>query len=114
MRKACAIILLAAGVLAVILSIVCFNMSPGFTESNQKYGGDAYTGIQNAAAQSANNTRDLAEIARFGFGSLLLTGGLALAGTGLGQLGKLKTERLTAHGSDDERTVIRDYEIPKI
>ena len=64
------------GVLAVILAIMCFGKSTGYYEISQSYGGDAYTGIQNASAQAANNTQDLAEIAKFAGGSILLVSGL--------------------------------------
>ena len=47
------------------------------------YGGDAYTGIQNAAATTSKNVRDLAGIVQFGFGSILLVMGLTLVGFGL-------------------------------
>ena len=64
------------GVVAIILAIVCSTMSIGGYESNEVYGGDAYTGIQQAAAQAANNVQDLADIAKFGFSSLLAVIGL--------------------------------------
>ena len=48
----------------------------GYWEASISYGGDAYTGIQNAAAQTANNVQDLAEIAAMGFGFLLISLGL--------------------------------------
>ena len=51
--------------------------------SKNYYGGDAYTGIQHAAAETGQNVRDLARINRFGFGSILLIGGLALIAFGI-------------------------------
>lgn len=42
-----------------IISKVTGNASPWFTES---YGGDAYTGIQNAATATANNVNELCSI----------------------------------------------------
>lgn len=71
--------LLLPAILSIVLSIICFNMYTGNGENNHTYGGDAYTGIQNAAAQTANNVRDLAEIVSFGFGSVLLVAGISLA-----------------------------------
>ncbi len=65
-----------AGVLAVILAFVCFGKYEGYIESSKSYGGDAYTGIQNASAQAANNTYHLAEITKFAGGSILLVIGL--------------------------------------
>jgi len=66
---------LVIGVLAVILAIVCFSLDTGGTVRNQTYGGDAYTGIQNAAAQTARNLVALALIMKVGFGSVLLIAG---------------------------------------
>ena len=66
---------LVIGVLAVILAIVCFLLDTGDTERNQYYGGDAYSGIQNAAAQTARNLVALASITKVGFGSILLISG---------------------------------------
>jgi len=65
-----------SGFLSVILGIITMGMPTGYWESSQSYGGDAYTGIQNAAAQTANNVQDLAEVAAFGIGALLLIFGL--------------------------------------
>ena len=42
-------------ILALIFAIICFNADCGDLESNKAYGGDAYTGIQNSSAQTANN-----------------------------------------------------------
>ena len=43
------------GILSLVLAFVLFDQSVGYTEGSYSYGGDAYTGIQNAAAQTANN-----------------------------------------------------------
>lgn len=66
------------GLVSTVLSIVCFALDTGSWESSKSYGGDAYTGIQNAAAQTANNVQDAAAIMKFGFGSVLLIAGLTL------------------------------------
>lgn len=66
------------GIASSILGIVCFDMSSGSYEYNSTYGGDAYTGIQNAAAQTANNVHALAEVCKFGFGSILLIAGIVI------------------------------------
>lgn len=54
-----AYLLLALAVIALIFAIVCFSSETsylyGSTKGNNQYGGDAYTGIQNAAAQTATN-----------------------------------------------------------
>lgn len=78
MKKTISVIGILAGVLSVIFSFVTFGMSVGYSESSKMYGGDAYTGIQQASAQSANNIKQLAEIAKLGMGAILLIGGLAL------------------------------------
>ena len=50
----------AIAALALIFAVVCFVMAPnntsGSTEREITYNGDAYTGMQNAAAQAATNT----------------------------------------------------------
>ena len=79
-RKLAKTLLAAVGILAIVLSIVVFTLNVGEDELNEFYGGDAYTGIQQAAAQSANNVRKLAKICRFGFGSVLIVTGLAMVG----------------------------------
>lgn len=47
------------GILAIIFAVICWGVYVDFTDGNymlkETYGGDAYTGIQNAAAQTANN-----------------------------------------------------------
>ncbi len=77
------IFLMIAGGIAIILSIWCFTMSTGSTSSKNTYGGDAYTGMQNASAQAATNIVDLAAIAKKGFGSILLVAGIVLVIVGI-------------------------------
>ena len=67
-----------SGLLSIIFSFIVYAADTGSWESSYSYGGDAYTGIQNAAAQAANNIQDLARIMRFGMGSVLLIAGLVL------------------------------------
>ena len=74
--------MIVVGILAIILAIVCFSMDVGNTSLGYSYGGDAYTGIQNASAQTANNIFYLTRIARFGFSSILLVLGLGMIATG--------------------------------
>lgn len=64
-------------VISLILSIIAFTMDTGYYEAASYYGGDAYTGIQQAAAQGANNTMYLAEVCAFGFGAMLLISAFA-------------------------------------
>ena len=67
-----------AGALSIIFSFVVKSSDLGRWETASAYGGDAYTGIQNAAATTASNIRCLNEILSFGFFAILLIGGIAL------------------------------------
>ena len=82
-QKIRAIVLIVVGVVSLGLSIKCFTTDDLGYESCSMYGGDAFTGIQNAAATTSKNVKDLAEIVQFGFGSILLVMGLTLVGSGL-------------------------------
>ena len=66
------------GVIAIVLSIVIFTQDVGYYESSHSYGGDAYTGIQNASAQAANNIMYVGEMIRFSIGCLMLVMGLGM------------------------------------
>ena len=68
-----------SGALSIIFGFIVMGYSDGSYESASSYGGDAYTGIQNTAAQTANNVEDLAAIAKFGVSSLLIVVGIAIA-----------------------------------
>lgn len=59
-------------IVMLILAINTFNSRVGGSEEYESYGGDAYTGIQNAAAQTANNVQKTNEILAFGLGAVLL------------------------------------------
>ena len=78
-----AIILIVAGALAIALGCFLYTLDTGTLVSRQTYGGDAYTGIQNAAAHTANNLVDVASIIALGLGGILFFGGLALIATGI-------------------------------
>lgn len=67
-----------SGLASLILGIVCYCLDAGSYVFNVQYGGDAYTGIQNAAARTACNVTNLAKICKFGFGSVLLIAGVVL------------------------------------
>lgn len=67
-----------SGIIAIVFAFNIKNMSIGSYESSEFYGGDAYTGIQQAAAQTANNVQDLADIVRTGLFALCLVTGIAL------------------------------------
>lgn len=77
-KKFFATLFLLTGILSVILSFTVADSVSGGYEANITYGGDAYTGIQNAAAQSANNILALNSTLALGFQSVLLVGGLTL------------------------------------
>ena len=66
------------GILSIVISLSVFSGTVGYYENAQKYGGDAYTGIQNAAAQTANNIKYLGETLQVGLAGLLLVQGLAM------------------------------------
>lgn len=84
-------VLIIAGIASIALSVVCFDKPRGMYVSEKYYGGDAYTGIQQAAAKTGQNVQDLIEINRFGFSSILLVGGLALIASGIPE-SKMKKE----------------------
>lgn len=65
-----------SGILSIIFGIIMFSKDIGYYEASYSYGGDAYTGIQNAAAQTANNVKALSEITKNGFGFFLIAVGL--------------------------------------
>lgn len=74
--KASCVFGMISGILSVLFGLITLSQDTGSWESSTSYGGDAYTGIQNAAAQTANNVQDLAEIVAMGFGFLLIALGL--------------------------------------
>lgn len=67
---------MVSGLVSLFFGIMMYSMPTGYWESSERYGGDAYTGIQNAAAQTANNVQDLAQIAQQGFAFVLMAAGL--------------------------------------
>lgn len=69
---------LFSGLASIVLGIVSFCLDTGSYLHYESYGGDAYTGIQHASAGAGNNVRALADIVKFGFGSLLLVVGVAI------------------------------------
>ncbi len=82
-QKLRSIVLMVIGIVAIGLSIKCYTIDEMDYESRSMYGGDAYTGIQNAAAATSKNVKELAEIVQFGFGSVLLVMGMTLVGVGM-------------------------------
>ena len=81
-NKVRSIIFMIIGVVSIIMSIVCFSSKVPYGESNSVYGGDAYTGIQNASAFTSRAVVELAKITKLGFGSVLLIAGFTLFGVG--------------------------------
>ena len=65
-----------SGIASIILGIIVSGEYYSGWESNISYQGDAYTGIQNAAAQTANNVLDLTRLTQNGIASLLIIFGL--------------------------------------
>lgn len=50
------------GIVVIIIGLTAFNDTYKGTVSKEEYGGDAYTGIQQACAQTATNTYHIYEI----------------------------------------------------
>ena len=69
---------LILGIIAIVFSLVVFSCDVGSYESNRSYGGDAYTGIQNAAAQAANNIMDVGAAITTAAGAILLVFGVGM------------------------------------
>lgn len=69
---------IVSGAVAMHYSSKIKGMDIGSGASYKTYGGDAYTGIQNASAQVSYNVCDLSEIVRDSFSLLLFVIGLAL------------------------------------
>lgn len=101
------ILFILVGIVSIGLSICCFNADTGQYVGENYYGGDAYTGIQHAAAETGQNVQDLAKLTANGFGSILLVSGLALIVVGIpSSIGKRKenieTTPQTAEGTETE------------
>lgn len=77
------VLFILVGIVSIGLSISCFNADDGIYVDKNYYGGDAYTGIQHAAAETGQNVRALTKLTAKGFGSILLVGGLALVVAGI-------------------------------
>lgn len=97
MKRIRTALLCVVGAVSIILGIIMFTKDDGAWERSETYGGDAYTGIQNAAAQTANNVQALARIARFGFGSVLTVGGAAMVVCGIPTKEKMQVAIVESH-----------------
>ena len=84
--KVVGIMFIVIAVVSLVFSFVCFSFGTGGWESNNTYGGDAYTGIQNAAAQSANNIYKLNENVKIIAGMAFFINSLLFVALGLGKL----------------------------
>lgn len=76
------ILFLIIGVLSIIFAIKIGGLSTGSFEMPLSYGGDAYTGIQNACAGAANNAIDVANILQQGYKYCLIIAGFVLVSIG--------------------------------
>lgn len=83
MKKIRIIIFFIIGIVSLTLSYKCFTYHDLQSVTTSVYGGDAYTGIQNATAVTSKNVAELANIVNFGFGSVLLVSGLTFIGIAL-------------------------------
>lgn len=83
MKHIVAVLLVIVGIVSLCMAGGLNDVSTGGYEAAVSYGGDAYTGIQNAAAQTANNVRWVTEaVAQVG-SSILVVAGLALIVAGV-------------------------------
>ena len=98
-RVIISISLILVSIASIVLGIVCFGMKEGGYPSYTTYGGDAYTGIQNAGAATARNVSYGNEILRFGFGSILVIAGAVMLGIGI------------ANASDNKNKSKKDNEV---
>lgn len=70
---------LLSGIASIVLGILTYTLNfAGYTSPFHQYNGEAYTGIQQAAAQTAENVYYLSKTVIFGLGSVLIILGLAI------------------------------------
>ena len=110
-KKVLAIILIIAAIASIILGIMTMtkaeDLYTGRWTSHETYGGDAYTGIQNAAASTANavvgvqhSVHDMQNAMSFGFGAILIIAGLVIGTIGVSKLVKKE------EGSDVKKAAV--------
>ena len=88
---------MVVGAFSVIMSFVVKGQNYSSYEYRSSYGGDAYTGIQNAAATTANNIGYLTDLVAYGLFVILLVFGLAcIVYFGKKLLVELEEEKMTA------------------
>lgn len=93
MKKLRSILLCIVGVISIGLAIKSYSTKESRYEYNSAYGGDACTGIQNAAARTSKNVSELKESVDFGFGSVLLTTGSSPLVFGVTSFGSEKCDQ---------------------
>ena len=67
-----------SGILSILFGIIVASLNTGFYISTESYGGDAYTGIQNAAAYTGKNVLQTNRILETGLCFILTVIGLAI------------------------------------
>ena len=95
---------LIAGAVAIISAFIIFIADKGYYVDYISYGGDAYTGIQNAAARTGSNVNDLAAIVSKGFSAVLLVIGILLVGIGTSIKEENLFEKNNVKDTLDEKT----------
>lgn len=88
--KALGVALILFGLVAIVFGVVALSLDSGSREWNETYGGDAYTGIQNAAAQTATNLVVLVDCIKTVSALGFFLGGLVLIAVGAHFCQKLK------------------------
>lgn len=78
MRYVRSILLAIIGFCCFFVGIQIYNSEVGEPITYKEYGGDAYTGIQNAEAKTGDLIVTQSNIIAHGFGSVMIFGGLAL------------------------------------
>lgn len=78
MRYVRSILLAIIGVWSIVTGIQFYNKDVSISILPKEYGGDAYTGIQNATAATANAVSFQSEIVAQGIGSIMIFGGMVL------------------------------------
>lgn len=77
------ILLCFIGASSIALGIYCFSFNTGEFIMDNIYGGDAFTGMQNASATAARNLLSMSRIIQFGLSSLLIVGGALIVVLGI-------------------------------
>ena len=108
MRYIKSLIFVVAALCSFYFSHKCFDERAGSYVSEKTYGGDAYTGIQNAAAIAAKNAADVAEIVQKGFGYFFIVSGIILLGVAVPKdsLDKIKLPYDDYLKSSDDKNVM--------